>query len=47
MGQFSSLKEDNIENKERIENLGGENNYLEYCSSNIQGRKKDNDNTFT
>lgn len=40
MGQFS-LKEENIEKNE------GENNYLEYYSSNIQGWKKQNENTFT
>ena len=52
MGQFSSFKEENSENEgvlknERIENNEGENNYLEYYSSNIQGWKNQNDNTFT
>ena len=52
MGQFSSLKEDNNEiegvlQKERIEKIEGENDYLEYYSSNIQGWKNKNDNTFT
>ena len=40
MGQFSSTKDEEIENEE------GENEYLKFSSSNIKGWKKQNNNTF-
>lgn len=40
MGQFSSQKDEEIENEE------GENEYLQFSSSNIKGWKKRNDNKF-